>query len=330
MKTRKIVAITILSLAIATPGLSQPTYNPTLSGVPSGNTAGGTYALPEGVDGGSNTAFGNSALGVNGDGWANTAVGLSAMRNNDEGWGNSCVGNGCLYSNTFGVKNTAVGMAALFANITGYANTSLGVDSMVKNNSGYRNTALGVQSLGGNTVGARNIAIGEAAGKKILTGNDNIMIGNQGANESNTIRIGTLSAHTKTYIAGIAGVPVSGSQVMIAPDGKLGILASSARYKRDIEDLRERSADIYKLRPVTFRYKDDTENRLQYGLIAEEVAKVYPELVTTGADGTIESVQYHALIPLLLNEVQRQQHELVELRAQNERLQATLAVQRRP
>ena len=122
-------------------------------------------------------------------------------------------------------------------------------------------------------------------------------------------------------------MPVNGSQVLITSNGQLGVLASSARYKGDIEDMQERSAGVHKLRPVTFRYKTDEEKRLQYGLIAEEVAKVYPELVVKAADGTIESVQYHELIPMLLNEVQHQQHELAELKAQNAQLQRVLAQQ---
>jgi trimeric autotransporter adhesin len=84
------------------------------------------------------------------------------------------------------------------------------------------------------------------------------------------------------------------------------VIASSARYKRDIHDMGERSQGLYQLRPVTFRYKQDTPGPRQYGLIAEEVVKVYPELVTKGADGKVESVQYHELIPMLLNEAQRQ------------------------
>ena len=136
--------------------------------------------------------------------------------------------------------------------------------------------------------------------------------------------------------------------MLINVQGQLGILASSARYKRDIEDMRERSADLYKLRPVTFRYTTDEEHRRQYGLIAEEVAKVYPELVVKGADGKVESVQYHELIPMLLNEVQHQQlkldaqaqqlttqsqqlttqgQQLAELKAQNARLEAALVQQ---
>jgi hypothetical protein len=136
-------------------------------------------------------------------------------------------------------------------------------------------------------------------------------------------------AQTRTFIAGVSGTALSSGSpkaVYINSNGQLGILASSARYKRDIRDMRESSQGLYQLRPVTFRYKHDPRQR-QYGLIAEEVARVYPELVTKGADGKVESVQYHELVPLLLNEVQHQRQELGELKAQNARLQAALVQQ---
>src|SRR5262249_55205453 len=151
-----------------------------------------------------------------------------------------------------------------------------------------------------------------------------------------------------TFIAGIVGTAVSGSMVLIDSNGQLGVPVSAARYKRDIQGMGQRSQGLYHLRPVTFRYKHDQQRQRQYGLIAEEVATVYHELVRKGADGKVESVQYHALIPLLLNEVQHQQQklevqtqhlttqarqinaqsqELAELKAQNERLQAALVQQ---
>jgi len=117
-------------------------------------------------------------------------------------------------------------------------------------------------------------------------------------------------------------MPISGAQVTINNAGQLGILASSTRYKRDIRDMRDSSQGLYHLRPVTFRYKQDAQGQQQYGLIAEEVAKVYPELVTKGADGKVESVQYHELIPLLLNDVQHQQRQIAELKVQNEEQRA--------
>jgi hypothetical protein len=143
------------------------------------------------------------------------------------------------------------------------------------------------------------------------------------------------SVQTRTFIAGVYGASLSSSNspvpVFIDKNGQLGIVASSARYKRDIRDMREDSQGLYYLRPVTFRYKEDTHGQRQYGLIAEEVVKVYPELVTRGADGKVEAVQYYELIPMLLNEVQHQQQkleaqarELAELRAQNARLQDAL------
>src|SRR5207249_2785645 len=139
---------------------------------------------------------------------------------------------------------------------------------------------------------------------------------------------------TRTFIAGIYSTTLaSGSPkaVYINSSGQAGVLASSARYKRDIHEMGERSQGLYSLRPVTFRYKQDPQGQRQYGLIAEDVAKVYPELVTKGTDGRDESVQYHELIPLLLNEVQHQQQkmdaqaqQMAELQAQNARLQAVV------
>jgi hypothetical protein len=160
------------------------------------------------------------------------------------------------------------------------------------------------------------------------------------------MRLGQEQSQTRTFIAGIYPTSLSGSnspvQVFIDNTGQLGRMPSSARYKRDVQDMRAGSQGLYQLRPVTFRYKQDAQGQQQYGLIAEEVAKIYPELVTKGADGKVESVQYHELIPMLLNEVQHQQQKLeaqaqrlnaqsqalAELQAQMMRLQATLAQQR--
>jgi hypothetical protein len=184
--------------------------------------------------------------------------------------------------------------------------------------------------------------LGVNAGFHLRNGNYNIYLGNTAReSESNTMRLGQgavtylgrTSGIVSTFIAGIWGattppVVVSGKStapvsVFVNANGQLGTIASSARYKRDIQDMRESSQGLYQLRPVTFRYKQDTQGQRQYGLIAEEVAKVYPELVVWGAKGEVESVQYHELIPMLLNEIQRQQQkldaqaqELAELKAQ--------------
>jgi hypothetical protein len=167
-----------------------------------------------------------------------------------------------------------------------------------------------------------------------MSGDNNIYLRAFGAaTESNTMRLGR--GQTRTFIAGIVGASMSGgSTVMISSAGQLGVQTSSARYKRDIQTMGTRSQVLLQLRPVTFRYKDDEQGERHYGLIAEEVVKVYPELVTRGANGKVESVRYQELIPMLLNEQQQQQRKLVvqaqqltELQAQNARLQVAIQQQ---
>jgi hypothetical protein len=149
--------------------------------------------------------------------------------------------------------------------------------------------------------------------------------------ESGVMRLGRDGVQQRTFIAGIFSAPVSGRTVRINSEGQVGTQASSARYKHDIQPMGVHSEGLLQLRPVTFRYKQDPQGVLQYGLIAEEVAAVYPELVVRGPEGTVEGVQYYELIPLLLNEIQRQQQELAgqawqlaELQAQHARLQAVV------
>src|SRR5262249_44593839 len=180
---------------------------------------------------------------------------------------------------------------------------------------GNNNTAVGAKALR-NSTGTKNIGIGYQAGVNLTTGNNNIYLGNAGAgNESQTIRIGT--AQTQTFIAGIATAGVNNAApVMIdAATGQLGLLVSSARYKRNIAPMRTQSAKVLALRPVTFGYHDEAVNVTHYGLVAEEVAAVYPELVTRTAAGDILTVDYLELIPILLNELQEQQKELQDLSA---------------
>jgi hypothetical protein len=165
-----------------------------------------------------------------------------------------------------------------------------------------------------------NIAIGVAAGTNLTSGSNNIDIGNQGvAAESNTIRIGTKSTQTATYIAGIYGTSVSGSAVMVSSTGQLGAVVSSERFKTAIAPMGENSGKLQQLRPVTFKLKTDPKGPLQYGLIAEEVAKVYPDLVIRDQAGRIAGVRYDELAAILLNEVQQQQKRKS---AQDERIAA--------
>jgi hypothetical protein len=297
------------------------------------NTAYGTGALQNNASGTDGSAFGYDALLSNTTGFWNTAVGDTALNNNTVGGENTAIGVFAMYSNTTGTANTAVGTGA-GGSTTGYNNTATGWGALTCNTTGYDNTAIGYGAIdGGNdcgsggpfTTGNLNIGIGHNAGNNIIAGSNNIEIGGAGtSDESNTIRVGTQGTQKATYIAGISGTLVKGTSVVINSKGQLGVIKSSARYKRDIQPLSNRSQGLWQLRPVTFRYKEDPSNERQYGLIAEEVAKVYPELVVRGEKGEIESVQYEELIPLMLNEMQHQRAALDTLKAQNAALQARL------
>jgi hypothetical protein len=149
------------------------------------------------------------------------------------------------------------------------------------------------------------------AGQDLTTGSSNIDIGNRGvAGEGNTIRIGTPDIQTAAYISGINGVTVTGVPVLVASNGQLGVQTSSARYKQDIQPMASSSEQLMQLKPVTFRYKQDPDGALQYGLIAEQVAQVYPELVVKDAAGQVQAIRYQELTPMLLNELQKQAQAL--------------------
>jgi len=175
-----------------------------------------------------------------------------------------------------------------------------------------KNVAIGSDALHAST-GNRNIALGFQAGFALTSGNNNVYIAHDGVStESLTIRLG--SVQTRTFIAGINGASVNGATVMIdTTTGQLGIATSSARYKQDVVPMGNRSEKVLDLRPVTFAYKDDARAVTHYGLIAEEVAIVYPDLVTRTASGDVQTVKYQELIPMLLNELQRQQRTVLRL-----------------
>jgi hypothetical protein len=273
--------------------------------------------------GNANIAVGASALQSNTTGNANIAIGESALQSNTSGTNNTAVGIFALLRNTTGANNAAFGFQTLQSNTSGHFNTAVGDAALLNSTTGGNNTAVGTTALRLNTAGTNNIGLGHNAGSKLISGNFNIYLGSRGSTaESNTTRLG--ETQTRTFIAGIAGTPLSGSQVVVSSTGQLGVFASSARYKRDVESMTARSRGLFQLRPVTFRYKQDTQGIRQYGLVAEEVAKVYPELMTRGTTGVVESVRYHELVPMMVNELQLQQRELGELRAQNERLRAAL------
>lgn len=278
------------------------------------NTFVGVNAGNFGMSGDSNTAFGDGAMHLNSSGSSNTAVGASTLSNNTTGSINTAVGSSALSNNTIGEGNTAVGQVSLLSNTTGSSNTAVGVGSLAVNTSGSSNTAVGVGALSSNITGSGNIALGEDAGNTLTFGDDNIYIGNTGlAVETGFVRIGTYLTHIETYIQGIFdnSVGVDGLAVEVDSTGKLGTTVSSRKFKKNIADMDEISANIYRLRPVTFSYNNDAADTTQYGLIAEEVADIFPSLIAHDKDGNPFSVRYQVLPVLLLNEVQKQ-HASIE------------------
>jgi hypothetical protein len=194
---------------------------------------------------------------------------------------------------------------------------------MHDNETGSFNTASGTDALSSNTTGSSNIAEGYKAGYNLTTGSSNIDIGNEGvAAESGIIRIGTAPTNTAVYIAGIENTKLTGSAVYVTSTGQLGVLASSERFKTAIEPMGSDTAKLVQLRPVSFKLKSDATGTRQYGLVAEEVAKVYPELVVRNQHGRIDGVRYDELAPMLLNEVQQLKRQLAEMHAALDKLQA--------
>jgi hypothetical protein len=280
------------------------------------NTAVGNFVLHANTTGGNNVATGSFALYANTTGGDNVATGVVALAGNTTGGNNVAYGTSALNANTTATNNAAFGTSALIHNTIGGNNTAVGNCAMYSNTTGSNNTAIGSDcALGGNTTGSNNIGIGANGfgGGNITTTSDNIEIGNAGTSaDSGAIRIGAAGTQTTAFIAGIYGVTTSASNavpVLIDSNGNLGTISSSRRYKDDIQDMADASSALMRLRPVTFRYKkpfNDGSKPIQYGLIAEEVAEVYPDLVARTADGQIETVKYQVLDSMLLNELQKQ------------------------
>ena len=298
-----------------------------------GNTAVGLSALFANISGIQNTAVGGDALQTcTTDN--NTAVGYGALSENMTGTNNTAIG---LYAlggtaGSSGSNNTASGLQALTANTTGAFNTANGVVALYTNTSGDSNTAVGHGALASNTTGGSNIALGDSAGSLLSTGGNNIDIGHVGvAGESGNIRIGTSGTQTATFIAGIRGVAIAGAQpVGVNANGQLGIRASSARYKEAIKPMDKASEVILSLRPVTFRYKNelDPKGSPQFGLVAEQVATVDPDLVARDEQGKPFTVRYEEVNAMLLNEFLKEHSTVREQKASISRLQSAMAQQR--
>jgi hypothetical protein len=261
-----------------------------------------------------NTFLGDDALISNTTGGDNTATGGQALFSNTIGSFNTANGFAALNHNTSGNDNTATGLFALTLNDTGSNNTATGFQALVDNTTGSENTAIGWGALGNNTTGSGNIALGVSAGH-FTKGNNNIVIGNGGVGrESGTIRIGTKPTHMDTFIAGINGRTVpTGIPVIVDANGHLGTTTSSARFKDAIKPLDKMSEAILALKPVTFHYKKelDPQGIPQFGLVAEDVVKVDPDLVARDEEGKPYTVRYEAVNAMLLNEFLKE-HKKVE------------------
>jgi hypothetical protein len=303
------------------------------------NTALGLQSLADNNGGTYNTAAGAFALTTNTSGSYNTASGYNALASNISGSYNTASGVSALASNTDGADNTATGNFALQDNTGGGHNTASGYEALLGNTMGTDNTAIGYTALVNNTSGSSNIAIGSGAGSSApATNGSSIYIGSQGANNDNvgTIQIGTQGTQTGgTYIAGISGGTPSATNSLVCIDAtgllgtNCGATPSSLRFKEHIADMGDSSDKLFQLRPVTFFYKpqyDDGSHSLQYGLIAEEVAKLYPEMVGYDKAGRPASVKYQWLAPMLLNELQKQaaqmQQQAEQIRSLEDRLAA--------
>jgi Chaperone of endosialidase len=277
--------------------------------------------------GDNNTATGAGALLSNTEGSFNTANGAFALFGNTTGRANTATGDEALVQNTTGENNTATGAAALNDNIDGNDNTADGFGALASNTSGGDNIAVGRFALSSNTTGNSNIALGSFAGLNLTTGDANIDIGNPGvAGESATIRIGG-ATQGKTFIAGIRGVATGNNNavnVVIDSAGQLGTISSSRRFKKEIRPMDKASEAILGLKPVTFHYNSDERNRPEFGLIAEDVAEVNPDLVVRDKNGEIYTVRYEAVNAMLLNEFLKEHRKVEQMEKQIEALASGL------
>src|SRR6266487_5053902 len=300
------------------------------------NSATGAYSLANNISGNNNTANGyaalyrNSAGGNTANGYAalfsnttgddNTANGINALNHNNTGSDNTASGGAALFSNTTGDVNTAISFDALAFNTIGDHNTAIGFDALISNTAGTFNTAVGAAALANNT-GIGNTALGAGAGSAITFGTNVIAIGNVGANLVGACFIGN--------IRGVTTANNNAVNVMIDSAGQLGTISSSRRFKKEIKLTNTASKLLLALKPVTFHYKSDATNRPEFGLIAEEVAEVNPDLVVRDENGEIYTVRYDAVNAMLLNEFLKEHRKVEQQAREMQEQQATIAQQRK-
>ena len=284
------------------------------------NTAVGVYSLLSITDGafctgvGAGTLFANTAA-------ENTATGAGALFSHTDGAGNTANGAFALFSDTSGIDNTVVGSRALLLSTTGGFNTAIGEAAMLNNDTGSNNVAIGVQALGNNISGSNNIVLGNVAGSGVTTANDVICINAGGEN-----------VDSSCYIGGIFNATSSaGSAVFINSAGKLGTSTSSKRFKDKIKPMEQASEALYALKPVSFHYKKeiDPQGTKQFGLVAEDVEKVNPDLVVRDKEGKPYSVRYEQINAMLLNEFLKEHRRVEEQEATIIQLKSTIAQQQK-
>ena len=352
---RMFVLIAVVGLALSP--MMQAVVPAPDGGYPGGNTAEGDNALFTLTTGASNTAIGFAALGSNTTGDFNTAIGFAALGSNTTGDFNTAEGSGALLLNTTGSSNTANGNNALFHNTTGFQNVATGVQALFSNTTGFHNAAAGFQALLSNTTGnhntadgdnalvhnttgilntavgghaldqnitgSSNVALGFQAGFNI-TGNGNVCIGQNIvglAGESNVTRIGNIGSTAQA----------NGVFVTVGAGGKLGFQVSSRRYKDDIKPMDKASEALFALKPVSFRYKReiDPARSPDFGLIAEDVATVNPDLVARDEEGKIVTVRYQAVNAMLLNEFLKEHRKVQELKSTVTKQEAAILQQKK-
>jgi hypothetical protein len=347
----------LVPLVLACFGISptaQAVSPPPDGGYPGGNTAEGQAALVGLTTGGFNTAVGflslrsnstnsfNTAIGAGAllanTADENTAVGAAALLLNTTGLENTAIGTEALFHNTIGNDNTASGFRALSSNTTGDHNTAIGFGGLLNNTNGADNTATGLFALANSTTGNGNVAVGSGAGMFIVDGNNNVAIGQMAGttfvHAINSIAIGAPGAGNfadlgnTCFIGSIHGEGVSdvGSAQAVFVDqfNVVGIVPSSRRFKHDVQPMDKASEALLALKPVTFKYNIDKKGTAQFGLIAEEVAEVNPDLVSRDKEGEITTVRYEQINAMLLNEFLKEHRKVEQMQKQIDALTAVV------
>jgi hypothetical protein len=304
MKNRNVIFAVILSAAACFPLVIKAQAAPEAA-LPGLNTADGDRALFNITTGTANTAVGWRSLTSDTTGSFNTGLGAGTLALNTTEDSNTAVGTAALLLNTGGISNTAVGRTAMLNNSTGNENTAVGVGALSGCTSGGFNTAIGGIAGAAVTTGQFNTIIGDIAGLFVTTASNTICIGGSGINVSGTCQIG--------HIRGVQTVNNDAVNVVVDSAGQLGTVSSSGRFKKDVKPMDQASEAVLALKPVTFHYKSDKTNRPEFGLIAEEVAKVNPNLVVH-QDGQIYTVRYEAVNAMLLNEFLKEHQTVQELK----------------